>query len=112
MPDDHLAVETQPGVDKSRFAIAVRSLVQIHKVHVDLAPWQITVELRMQVQEGLVQRAQPANPHLGGREGVHPKNEPRAIRIAACLLTDPPDLLRSCHQGLENQRQRHLLGAP
>jgi hypothetical protein len=34
------------------------------------------VELRVQVQQRLAQRAQPGDPHLRRREGVHPDDHP------------------------------------
>ena len=62
--DDDLAGEPQARVDEARLAVAVRGLVQVHEVHVDRAPRQVAIELRVQMQERLLQRIQPANPHL------------------------------------------------
>ena len=61
---DHLAVEAHASVNESCLPVAMGSLVQIHEVHINLAPRQVAVELRMQVQERLAQGAQPANPHF------------------------------------------------
>jgi carbon starvation protein len=58
----------------SRLAVAVGSLVEIHEIHVDVAPWQIAIELRVQVQKRLFKQREPADPHLGGRESVHPED--------------------------------------
>ena len=57
MADDHLAVEPQPGVDEPGLAVAVRRLVEVHEIHVDLAPRQVAIELRVQVQKRLAPAA-------------------------------------------------------
>ena len=111
MPDDHLAVEAQAGVDESRFAVAMCRLVEVHEIHVDLAPGQIAVELCVQVEERLPQSVQSADPHFRGRERVHPKNETRAVRVAARFLADAADFLRSGDKGFENEGERHFFRA-
>ena len=58
-------------------------------------PRQFAIELRVQVQHGLAQRLQPTDPHLGGREGVHPEDQPRAfsdrrwLRGMPCISCGP-----------------------
>ena len=42
-------------IERDSISVAMGALIQIHKVHVNLAPGYIPVELRMQVQQGLLQ---------------------------------------------------------
>ena len=65
MADDHLPVQTHPAGDEAELAVAMRRLIEIHEVHVDAGPRQLSTELRVQVQPGLRQGLQPGNPHLG-----------------------------------------------
>ena len=46
-------------MQEPRFPIAVCGLVQIHEVHVDRRPREITIELRVQMQHGLSQWRNP-----------------------------------------------------
>ena len=65
MADNDLAIEPQPRVDEACLAVAMCRLVQVHEIHVDLAPGKITIKLGVQVKERFSQGAQPTNPHLG-----------------------------------------------
>ncbi len=60
----YLTVKAQACVNKTRLAIAVCGLIEVHEIHVNLAPRQITVELCMQMQKRLPQSAKTADPHL------------------------------------------------
>jgi hypothetical protein len=71
--------------EEAGLAVAVRGLVEVHEVHVDVGPGQVAVELRVQVAERLAQRAEAGDPHLGGREGVHPQDHAGATRIGVGL---------------------------
>ena len=53
--DDDFAVEAHPGANKAELAVAVCGLVEIHKVHIDTRPGQVSVELRMEVKEWFLQ---------------------------------------------------------
>ena len=66
MPDHGLAGNAQPGLDVAELPVTVRSLVEVHEVHVDLGPWQRHVGLGVQMQQRLLQRIQPGDPHLRG----------------------------------------------
>ena len=44
-----LSAQPQPGLDVGELSIAVRGLIEVHEVHVDLAPREIAVELSVQV---------------------------------------------------------------
>lgn len=76
--------------DKTELAPAVCGLVEVHKIHVDVGPRNIPVELRMQMHERLLQCAQTRYPHLCRRERVHPGDESgavfRVIRVQAQLM--------------------------
>jgi hypothetical protein len=52
---NHLACQAQASGDKPELAIAMSRLIQIHEVHVYGRPWQIAIELRVQVQKWLAQ---------------------------------------------------------
>ena len=69
--------DAQPGEHVPELAVAVRRLVEVHEVHVDRRPREVAVRLGVEVDERLAQRAQPGDPHLGGREGVHPGDDAR-----------------------------------
>ena len=75
MTDDHLAIEAQAAADETKLAVAMRGLVQVHEIHVNGRPGDLTVVLRVQMQERFLQEAQTRDPHLGGREGVHPGDQ-------------------------------------
>ena len=85
--DDRLAGHPEPGLDEPELSIAVRRLVQVHVVHVDLAPRQIAVELGVQVQQRHLERLKTRDPHAGRRERVHPGDHTHAgigrVRLAA-----------------------------
>ena len=80
MSDHHLALESHAGMDESRFPIAMGRLVEVHEVHVDAAPGQVPTELRVQVDEGLVQDGQSADPHLGRAKAL--KRESASCKFA------------------------------
>ena len=65
--------------------VAVRRLAEVHEVHVDLVPGQLNVELGVKMTEGLGELREPVDPHLGGREGVHPEDEPGAFGVGISL---------------------------
>ena len=62
--DHDLAVEPHARVEEPGLAVAMGGLVEVHEVHVDLTPWQVAVELRVEVNERLAERGKPADPHL------------------------------------------------
>ena len=68
------------GQDEPVLAVAVGRLVQVHEPHVDLRPGQLAIELRVQVRQRLLQLVEPVDPHLRGREGVHPGDHADALR--------------------------------
>ena len=82
MADDHFPRLVQPRADVAELAVAVRRLVEVHEVHVDRVPRQITIELRVQMGQGLFQRLQSRDPHLGGRKRVHPADHADARSAA------------------------------
>ena len=108
MADDDLARETHAGVDEARLPVAVRRLVQVHEVHVDRVPGQITTELGMEMDERLLKRVQPAHPHLRRRKRVHPEDEAGAVRVGIRLKAKLGDFVRRGQQGLELGLEREL----
>ena len=91
VPGDGLAGHAEPGLDVPELPVAVCGLVEVHEVHVDGLPRQRHVQLGVQVQQRLAQRVQPADPHLGRRERVHPGDDADAVRVGVRLQHDPPD---------------------
>ncbi len=59
----------------------MRRLVGIHKIHINRTPWNITIILRMKMQQWLVQNLQAINPHFCRGKGMHPGNYPDTVGI-------------------------------
>ena len=97
---DHLAALPQPRAGGPELAVAVGGLVQVHEVHVDRAPRQVAIALRVQVQVGLLQRREAGDPHLRGREGVHPEHEADASLRLVRLGHHARDLVGGLHDRL------------
>ncbi len=74
------------------------------------APRQIPIELRMEMQERLLERVEAADPHLRGRKRVHPENEAGAVFVRIRLHAEPGDLVgrgqKRLGHGLQRQRWR------
>ena len=87
--DHHFAAETEARVDEPGLAVSVGRLVQVHEIHVNGLPRQVAIELGVEVKKGLLERSEAADPHLRGREGVHPKNEAGAVVVGVGLDADP-----------------------
>ena len=64
----------QPCQNIAIFTVAMRRLVQIHKIHVDRIVGQLLVGLGVQVQQRFVKLLQTFDPHLCRRKRVHPCN--------------------------------------
>ncbi len=106
VPDDDLPAEAHARVEEPGLAIAVRGLVEVHEVHVDLPPWEVAIELGVEMDERLPEHREAANPHLRRREGVHPEDEPCAIRIAVCFEAEAANLVGRRQERLERNVQR------
>ena len=103
-PDHHLALQPQPGGDEPELPVAVGGLVQVHEVHVDVGPGDLAVELRVQVQERLLQRLRPAIHILAGRERVHPGDQADAGSGRIGLQAQRAGCLRAVSTGLKTTR--------
>ena len=73
--DHRLAGDPEAGLDEPELAVPVGRLVQVHEVHVDVAPGQVLVELGVQMEERHPQCREPADPHPRRRECVHPGDD-------------------------------------
>ena len=91
VPGHDLAGHAEAGLDVAELAVAVRRLVEVHEVHVDLRPRQRHVGLRVQMEQGFAQRLQAADPHLRGREGVHPGDHADAFVGRGGVEAGAPD---------------------
>ncbi len=107
---DGLPREPQARGHVAELAVAVRRLVQVHEVHVDLGPRQLAVELRVQMEERLLQRAQAGDPHLRGRERVHPGDDPDAAVVPVRLGAERANRLGAPRRRLVDDADRHGLG--
>jgi hypothetical protein len=105
--DDHLPPESHTRVNESCLTVAVRRLVEIHEIHVDRAPRQVAVELRVQMEKRLPQQIQSADPHLRRRERVHPQDQPRARCRGIGFDTQRRDLVGRRQQLFENNLVRN-----
>ena len=65
----------------SELDVAVSTLVQVHEVHVNLAPGDLGIVLSVEMKQGLLQLLQALDPHLSGGEGVHPGDDTHALLI-------------------------------
>ena len=108
MPDDGLARNAQASLDVPELPVAVGSLVEVHEIEVDLAPRQLDVGLRVQVQEWLLQRIEPADPHLGGAEGVHPRDDPDDLVTGVHLECQATDAVGILQYGLPDDADGQL----
>jgi hypothetical protein len=84
----------KPGQEIAELAVAVSRLVEVHEVHVDLGPRKIEIVLGVQMQQRLPQRTQPGDPHLGGRERVHPGDHTDAAVVRVRVEAGPADRVR------------------
>src|SRR5512135_113303 len=69
-----LSVELHPAPNEPELPIAMCRLIEVHEIHVDARPWQLGTELSVQMEERSLQGLEARNPHLGRREGVHPRD--------------------------------------
>ena len=83
----------------------MRRLVEVHKVHVDFAPRQILVELRVQMEQRFGEDRQAA-PHFGGRKGVHPRDDSATFRIIRHSQTQGANFFGRGDNGFENDFKR------
>ncbi len=93
VPGDDLAAEAQARADIPELAVAVRRLMQIHVVHVNPGPGQVSGKLGVEMQHRLLQRLKTGNPHLGGAKGVHPADHARARGVSVRLRDRSGDFL-------------------
>ena len=114
VPGDGLPAEPHPRREVAELAIAVRRLVQVHEVHVDLRPRELAVELRVQVEERLLERAETGDPHLRGRERVHPGDQADALLGGVRLEEQSVDRLGARHRRRvhDAHRDRGSCGQP
>ena len=92
---DRLPAQPHPRLQEPELAVAVRRLVQVHEVHVDLRPRQPAVELRVEMEQRLLQRGEAGDPHSRRRERVHPGDHADAAVRRVRLERDAPDRARA-----------------
>ena len=86
------------------------SLVQIHKIHVDLFIGNLPVILGGQMTIRLLQCAQAVDPHLTGRKRVAPGNNARTALIIVRFFYCLADLLAAFCRNRVDQRIRQYRG--
>ena len=68
---------------------------QVHERHVELRPGELSVELSVQMQDGLAEQGQSGDPRLRRRKGVHPKQKgPTHVSAAFASRHKSPDRFR------------------
>ena len=75
MSNDGSASNSQSREDIRVFTISVRSLVEVHEIHIDGIPGDLNIGLNCHVQQGLRENLHPPNPHFCGAEGIHPGDD-------------------------------------
>ena len=106
--DQDLARNTQPRADVAVFPVAVRGLVEIHEVHVDLFVGDMAVVLRGKVAPGLLQKLQAVDPHFGRRKRVAPGDDAGAAVVRVGLLHDRRAFGLGLDRHLVDDRERDL----
>jgi hypothetical protein len=86
---DRLASQTHARLGVAELTVAVRRLVEVHEVHVDVGPGQLDIGLRVQMQQRLAEEVEPRDPHLRRTEGVHPRDHSHA-RVGGVRLERQP----------------------
>jgi hypothetical protein len=105
--DNGLARQPHARLEERELAVAVRGLVGVHVVHVDLRPRQCAIELRVQVQQRLGEDAQAGDPHLGRREGMHPEDQADAVVGGVRLQAEAADRLGRRRRLAQHDAHRH-----
>jgi hypothetical protein len=108
VPNNGLAGDAHSRLDVAELPVAVGGLVEVHKVEVDLAPGQFDVGLRVQVEEGLLQRVESADPHLRGAERVHPRDDADNLVLGVCLERQTANRVAVLEHGLPHHGHRHV----
>ncbi len=108
MAGHRLSPERHPCLDVTELTIAVRRLVQVHEVHVDLVPGKRQVHLGVQVQKRLSQDVETGDPRLCRREGVHPRDDADAVISRARLDARPAYLCCSGEHRLPDKADTDL----
>ena len=103
-----LASHRHPCLDVAELTVAVRRLVEVHEVHVDLVPGQREVHLGVQVQQGLAKSIEPGDPRLCRRERVHPRDDTDALVTGARVDARPAYLFCPGEHGLPDQADADL----
>ncbi|MFM1944674.1 MAG: hypothetical protein RI897_3656 [Verrucomicrobiota bacterium] len=99
--DDHLSVETESAHDEPVLAVAMGGLVQVHEVHINAGPGDIPVMLGVEVEDGFFEVLEALDPHLGGRERVHPGDDADAVFTGIGFEAELSDGVGSGQDGLE-----------
>ncbi|MPN59607.1 hypothetical protein SDC9_207328 [bioreactor metagenome] len=84
-------------------AVTVGSLIEVHKVHVDLFVRDGAVVLGGKVAVRLLQQFQPFDPHFGRAERVHPHHNTGAVVVVVGFAHHIADLLRGLGGHLVNK---------
>src|SRR5205085_4497957 len=79
MANNHLSVQPHSRHDETKLTVAMCALIKVHKIHIDGRPRNVAIELRVKMQQRLLQYLQSTYPHLCGRERVHPGYDADAV---------------------------------
>ncbi len=70
-----LSLHAEATADETEFPTTVGGLIQVHEIHINCLPRNVAVELGMELEKGFGELRQPGDPHLGGAECVHPRDD-------------------------------------
>ncbi|MNE55251.1 hypothetical protein D3C80_1500770 [compost metagenome] len=102
----HFVLLLEAGVDEAVLTVTMRSLVEVHEIHVDGCPRNALIVLGSQVQKRLLQQLGAADPHFGRGEGVHPGDYTGNLVTVVDFLHDGGDFVRADCQILQYKRVR------
>src|SRR5690606_41365612 len=108
MTGHYFSFQTHPRHHESKLSISMSTLVQVHKVHIDRVPWNISIELGMQMQQRLLHCIQSADPHLGRRESMHPSDYSHAIIVNICFPKNSVYFFCCLYNRFKNYFYRYL----
>ena len=62
MAHHHLTAQTHTRAYMAELPVAVRALIEIHKIHVDIVPWNLGIILGVEMEQRLAQLLETMNP--------------------------------------------------
>ncbi len=86
--DNSLAGLTQTREDMSILTVTMSTLVEIHEVHIHGLIRDLLVVLCVEMEQRLAENLHTLDPHLSGREGMHPADDTYALVVNVSAVHD------------------------